>query len=348
MMSVTSRDIEREMLDIVERELAAYELDDHSRHLADTLRRYVTRPGGRMRPRVLTAAARAYRYSNSQVLRRVSAATELLHVFALMHDDRLDGVSRIAEPGNAEPSHQAEMSRQYELLGGDILHAIAHSVLVDTVRTFGITSEILTTVRHISVTTIGGQAMDMEFLLHDAPEPTVERLKTLYDRKTGYYSFVAPLTIAALLGEASPADLSHLRGAGLAIGRAYQFCDDLDDIRPFIAAPGGEADSDPDAGIDRSSPAYWEFNMAGAYLLEHVGIDTRSRWHTVESRDHLLSHLSFEALADFVREHIVGELKSAREFIAGLDAGVVRGAYLQEMIDEVEKTTGFAGSGGNE
>ncbi|MFW5995120.1 MAG: hypothetical protein ACOCRN_03330, partial [Spirochaetia bacterium] len=124
--------------------------------------------------------------------------------------------------------------------------------------------------------------------------------------------------------------------------------DDLDDIRPFVAAPDGEADSDPDAGIGRSSPAYWEFNMAGAYLLEHIGIDTRSRWHTVESRDHLLSHLSFEALADFVREHIVGELKSAREFIAGLDAGVVRGAYLQEMIDEVEKTTCFAGSGGDE
>lgn len=342
MMELTVQDIETEMLDILEHELAAHDLSGHSPILADMLRSYVTRPGKRVRPQVLTAASHAYGYSDITVLKRIAAATELLHVFAIMHDDRIDGASRV--PQHATASDTPELRQHYEVLGGDILHTVAYAVLVEAVHDFGITHEILRTIRHVSVATIGGQAMDIEFLHEKAPEPTVERLKTLYDRKTGYYSFVAPLMIASLLAQAPASERENLRRAGFALGRAYQFGDDLADISPYIgrrdgasgtaanAANAANAESDDNC----EGTAYWEFNIAGTYLLEREGIDTRSQWHKGESRNRLLSSISPEGLAEFVATHISEELNSARDAVSMLRPEAERKAALERLIDNLQ------------
>ena len=310
MTTITLHELENEMLTIVDQEIEAHSVHDHSPTLAHTLRRYITRPGRRLRPQLLIETARAYGYTNRTALLRVAAATELLHIFALLHDDRLDGASRVANLRTGNDQAPATPPQHYELLAGDILHTIAHSVLVDAVHDFDIAREILATIRRVSITTIAGQAMDIEFLHETAAPPTCERLKTLYDQKTGFYSFVAPLTIALLLAGAPAAEQSKAQQAGLALGRAFQFRDDLGDIRPFL-----EGDS-----ADHSQAAYWEFNLAGTYMYEACGVDTRSQWSTGAARSRLLSTISFRELAQFTDEQVEQELEKSRAAVAALNA----------------------------
>ncbi|MCA1755295.1 MAG: polyprenyl synthetase family protein [Spirochaeta sp.] len=309
MTTITLHEIENEMLTIVDQEIANHSIDDHSPTLADTLRSYITRPGRRLRPQLLIETARACGYTNEPALLRVAAATELLHIFALLHDDRLDGASRVAPPETRNDQAPAAPPQHYELLAGDILHTTAHSVLVDAVHNFDIAREILATVRRVSITTIAGQAMDIEFLHEASPPPTCERLKTLYDRKTGFYSFVAPLTIALLLAGAPSSQQSKAQQAGLALGRAFQFRDDLVDIRPFLEGDGAH----------RPHAAYWEFNLAGTYMYEARGIDTRSQWSTGAARSRLLSTISFRELAQFTEEQVEQELEESRAAVAALN-----------------------------
>jgi geranylgeranyl pyrophosphate synthase len=309
MTTITLHEIENEMLTIVDQEIAEHRIHDHSPTLANTLRSYITRPGRRLRPQLLIDTARAYGYTNRTALLRVAAATELLHIFALLHDDRLDGASRIAQPETQDDQAPATPPQHYELLAGDILNTIAHSVLVDAVHNFDIAREILTTIRRVSITTIAGQAMDIEFLHEASPPPTCERLKTLYDQKTGFYSFVAPLTIALLLAGAPASEQIKAQQAGLAVGRAFQFRDDLGDIRPFL-----EGDS-----ADQPQAAYWEFNLAGTYMYEVRGVDTRSQWYAGAARSRLLSTLSFRELAQFTEEQMEQALEESRAAIAALN-----------------------------
>jgi len=336
MTTITPQEIEKEMLQLVEQEIAVHELDDHSPTLASTLRRYITRSGRRMRPHLLIETAHAYGYTNKAVLLRVAAATELLHVFALLHDDRLDGASRLSQPGapaapaaSAAPGARqapAAPAQHYELLAGDILHTTAHAVLVDTVHDFDIAREILSTVRRVSITTIAGQAMDIEFLHKSAPPPTTERLKTLYDRKTGYYSFVAPLTIALLLAGAPASEQIAAQQAGLALGRAFQFRDDLVDIRPFL-----ERDS-----AHPSHVAPWEFNLTGTYMYEVLGTDTRSQWATPADRARLLSTLNFHDLEQFTEQQVALELESSQAAGAHMSTdNFCRSDFLLSIIQEL-------------
>lgn len=308
MTTITPQEIENEMIRIVEQEIAVHELGDHSPTLTTTLRSYITRPGRRIRPQLLVETACAYGYTNRTVLMRVAAATELLHIFALLHDDRLDGVSRVRHQNTPKDTYAVTPAHHYELLAGDILHTIAHSVLVDTVHDFDIAREILSTVRRISLTTIAGQAMDMEFLHKNAPLPSTERLKTLYDRKTGYYSFVAPLSIALLLAGAPSSEQITAQRAGLALGRAFQFRDDLTDIHPYITG----------ASVPLPHPANWEFNLAGTYLYEVHGTDSRSKWSTNASRTRLLSTIRFHELAQFTEQQVEFELNDSRDAVSEL------------------------------
>lgn len=332
MTTITPHEIEKEMLHLVEQEIAVHELGDHSPTLATTLRSYITRSGRRMRPHLLIETAHAYGYTNKAVLLRVAAATELLHVFALLHDDRLDGASRVPQPGEPEASATMEDQRSaapaqhYELLAGDILHTTAHAVLEEAVHDFDIAREILSTVRRVSIITIAGQAMDIEFLHKSAPLPTTERLKTLYDRKTGYYSFVAPITIALLLAGAPASEQTAAQQAGLALGRAFQFRDDLVDIRPFL-----ERDSPHPSPV-----APWEFNLTGTYMYEVLGTDTRSQWATPADRTRLLSTLNFHDLEQFTEQQVALELESSQAAGAQMSTdNFCRSDFLLSIIQEL-------------
>ncbi|MFP4643133.1 MAG: polyprenyl synthetase family protein [Spirochaetales bacterium] len=318
------RRIEQEMLRLFRDAVSTRELRAIGSPLIDYIEAYIARPAKRIRPWLLATTARAFDVTDEAAVLRIGAATELLHVFALMHDDRLDSEERISAWSVPEKPERA-----YQLLGGDILHSIAIHSLHDTIAEFSLSREIIETVRSVSLTTIAGQASDIAFADPSAPAPSLSRLYSLYDVKTGQYSFVAPLMIGAILGEAPEADRATLSELGRTLGRVYQMRDDAADTRRHIARV--------EAG-ETTVPG-WEFNLLTTFLLETRGIDVRDAQRSGNYRRTLLSHADPDAMQSFVYEITDREVAGCMENIEALGVSGSGKRLLREAIASLDRIT---------
>lgn len=177
---------------------------------------YLARAARLLRPRMVFEAARAFGGAPRETVCRLAVATELLHIFALMHDDAIDGDT----PRGA--------STITGLLAGDLLHAVGWAELASAAREAAIDGAVLDLIRSTATITIVGQVAEQAW---DAPSD-VAALYRLYDAKTGQYSFVAPLTIGAWAARPtalSDGDRTALAAVGRSLGRAWQLADDLAD-----------------------------------------------------------------------------------------------------------------------
>lgn len=224
--------------------------------LREIIDRYLRRPASLLRPRLLLRSAEAYGGESvsdreqGEGLRRLAAATELLHVFALIHDDQVDGAVR---PGVELPPQPGVGA--FLLLAGDLLHTVATGMIHDTVTEYRLDPAINRWVRTVALHTIAGQALDVSLLRRGAL-PASADLYRLYDLKTGFYSFVAPLVIGALAAGAGENDAETLKTVGLNLGRAYQLRDDLEDSRRILRCHD-------------TSRRPWELNLLAVLLGEH-------------------------------------------------------------------------------
>ncbi|TVR04752.1 MAG: hypothetical protein EA403_04455 [Spirochaetaceae bacterium] len=275
-------------------------LDRTAPQLVAAVQAYLQRPAKRLRPTLLMAAARAFEAPHGEAVLRLAAATELLHLFALMHDDLLDQDMRVAASSSA-----------VRVLGGDLLFVIGYRTIVRVVAGAGLPGEIVDTVNHAAITTLAGQAMELHFAEDPDQAPTLERLFELYDRKTGWYTFVAPLQIGALCGGAGVHDRDLLAAAGRKLGHAFQLRDDAADIGTFLEAgittsgrPGERAGAPP-----------WEFNLARV-----VAHETTTP----------IDRLTAGDIAGFARYHADSARGEAVRLLTGLSVPAARVAELSQ------------------
>ncbi len=225
------------------------------------IERYLSRPASYVRPLLLEATARAYGVrgaeSPGRALVALAAATELLHIFALIHDDVIDRDRPVRASGMEESTTSA-------LLAGDLVHSIAAGLLAHTVVDRDLDRTILGEVRAISVRTILGQYRDMHYLPLTPDHPIgFDDLYRLYDEKTGWYTVAAPLRIGAFAAgsspdatiPASPEELALLTRVALPLGRAYQLRDDCTDLLAALRSPE-----------ERRPFPRWELNLAVTWL----------------------------------------------------------------------------------
>ncbi len=253
--------VREQVEDILEREFARRQIEHYAPRLAQTIRRYIDRPAKLLRPVLLLETAAAYGREPSQPLLELAAATELLHTFALLHDDCIDGpfeTDEPARPGCAPGAEQEAGALGMRILAGDFLHALAIGVIVDTVAHRGLPSAVLEIVRSVSLDTVLGQALDLELAEGPVAARSVEDLYRLYDLKTGRYSFDAPMQIGALCAAAPERDREPLRRLATHLGRAYQLCDDLVDTERVLRLPRER----------REAVAPWELNLLAAVSAE--------------------------------------------------------------------------------
>ncbi|MFP4508787.1 MAG: polyprenyl synthetase family protein [Spirochaetaceae bacterium] len=227
------------------------------------VRQYTARRGKRLRPRLLARVAGADGHI-SDALVDVAAATEILHLFALLHDDRIDRTNRV----DVDPERIVSEERHEGLrvLGGDFLYTVGMQLLDHAVAEHSLSPRIVPLVRRVSLITIAGQADDMVYLQHHDKKPGLDRLYTLYDAKTGYYSFVAPLTIGFLLShrgtDASDSgiagELARIERLGLLLGRLYQLKDDRGDVLDALESER----------LGTADVAHWEYNLLGTWLVD--------------------------------------------------------------------------------
>lgn len=168
---------------------------------------------------------------DSRLIVDAMAALELLHTFALIHDDIMDGsLTRRGHPtvhsrfidDHGEQLFKGESRRYGEgvaILIGDLAFVYADSLLEGApARTRQIFSEL-----RIEVNI--GQYLDM--LGTARGNPTVELARKVCIFKSGKYTVERPLHIGASLAGANDEMLASLSTFGLPLGEAFQLKDDL-------------------------------------------------------------------------------------------------------------------------
>lgn len=185
---------------------------------------------------------------------RAAAALELLHTFAIVHDDVMDR-SPARRGAAASWVHLAEEHRRaghigdagaYGLaaavLAGDMALVLADRALLDS----GFPPERLVPAfrryDRMRVEVVAGQFLDV-LAAHrgSADEAHARRIAVL---KSGGYTVEAPLQIGAILGGASGDVLEVLSGYGVALGEAFQLRDDVLGVFGDPAVTGKDRDSD--------------------------------------------------------------------------------------------------------
>lgn len=224
---------------------------------------------------------------------RACAALELLHLFALVHDDVMDeSASRRGAPSahvqaagwhrDAAARGDADaFGRNLAILAGDLAHARAARLAA------GLKEPLRGTWHELCLELIAGQRADLTGAAAGRRDRAhAERIARL---KSGSYSVTRPLQLGALAAGASVEQLATLQAFGEHVGRAFALRDDLlgvwgdpevtgkpagDDLisgkATVILALAAEALSGSDAEVLRSPQS----DVRGVLeVLERAGID---------------------------------------------------------------------------
>jgi geranylgeranyl diphosphate synthase type I len=159
------------------------------------------------------------------------AAVEMLHTFALVHDDVMDGsdtrrssptVHRSVAGCHAEQGWRGEERRVSEavaVLLGDLAFVYADQLLRQQ------PAPVMALFDEMRVELHVGQYLDL--MAAASPEPDQGRAETVLRYKTAKYSVERPLHLGAALAGSLPQLEQGLSGYGLAVGEAFQLRDDL-------------------------------------------------------------------------------------------------------------------------
>ncbi len=198
----------------------------------DRLRSFTVRGGKRLRPAFchLGNAAAGGAVGDLQVL-DAGAALELLHVFALIHDDVMDGsVLRRGEPTihqhfgevHAASDWAGEPRRFGEgvaVLVGDLALVLADVLLTGAPRpAWDVYNEL-------RVELVMGQLLDVSFAANQAADPATSRKISLF--KSAKYTVERPLHLGAALAGRLDDLAGAFTGYGLPVGEAFQLRDDV-------------------------------------------------------------------------------------------------------------------------
>ncbi|WP_280258954.1 polyprenyl synthetase family protein [Nocardia wallacei] len=168
---------------------------------------------------------------------QVSAALELLHAFALVHDDIIDH-SDIRRGLPTMHRHCAELHRRYGLRGHSAAFGEAVAILVGDLclgwfrdmldaGVFGLAQG--RDVRRLASRTIaelvGGEYLDLAE--QSAQHPSIARSSKVIVYKTSRYTIERPMQLGATLAGGDPVVVNSFSRYALPLGEAFQLRDDL-------------------------------------------------------------------------------------------------------------------------
>jgi geranylgeranyl diphosphate synthase, type I len=214
--------------------------------LIDEISRLLRAGGKRIRPVLCYWGNRATGAPDGEAILRPAAALELLHTFALIHDDVMDeastrrGVetSRVAfSSGSAsgEPMPGERVARAAAILAGDLAAALADELFFEAELPRELLDRAFARLGRMRLEMAAGQFLDVMAGREageggagvGADEETARRISAL---KTGSYTIEGPLEIGAILGGGSIELLTMLSRFGAPLGEAFQIGDDLDGV----------------------------------------------------------------------------------------------------------------------
>lgn len=290
------------------------------RIVEEVIRATVSR-GGRIRPLLCCCGYAASGGEGGPLDDRIilaAASLELLHTFAITHDDVMDGSSmRRGEPtifrrvsdehrGSGLPGDSEHYGVSVAILAGDLALVISDFLLAQS----GFSPEILTAasvpVTKMRLDAIAGQFLDLNHSGRGVTDPNLTaRIARL---KTGSYSVEGPLLVGATLAGASERAKRSLEAFAGPLGEAFQLTDDLLGMFGDPVLTGKSADNDVRQGKPTSLMAQ-ALSLASPATKESI----LAVWGDPDSSDEDL-----EMLRKIVRES--GAVKSMIRSINSLVA----------------------------
>jgi geranylgeranyl diphosphate synthase, type I len=189
--------------------------------MIDEIERVVSAGGKRLRPAFCYWGYRAASGTNEEAILRCAASLELLHTFAVVHDDIMDA----SEERRGEPAVHMKHGQSVAILVGDLALVLADDLFMtsgfdaaDMARAFTVYSEMRQQV-------IAGQFLDV--MASDQVLITQDRARLIAAMKSGGYSVEKPLILGATLARPSPHLVGALCAFGSPLGEAFQLRDDI-------------------------------------------------------------------------------------------------------------------------
>jgi geranylgeranyl pyrophosphate synthase len=194
------------------------------KHLYDLVRGHLSREGKGMRPALCLATCGALGGSAERALPS-AAAIELLHNAFLVHDDIEDS----SEYRRDRPTLHRQYGVPLAVNVGDAMNAMSVRLLKLNLSRLGpqLSARIFDEFDHMSIETIEGQAMELGWIRDNDCSTSEEDYLLMVLKKTGWYSFIHPARIGALVAQPERSDLDAFDRFGYYLGTAFQIQDDV-------------------------------------------------------------------------------------------------------------------------
>jgi geranylgeranyl diphosphate synthase, type I len=259
--------------------------------------------GKRLRPAFCYWGYRAAGGEPGDAIVRAAASLELLHTFALVHDDVMDA----AEERRGFPTAFARHGTGIAVLVGDLALVLADDLFLGAGFPHDVSVSAFSAYSRMRQQVIAGQYLDLEF--ESEPFVTEARARRMAVLKSGRYSVEEPLRIGALLASAPRELVDTLGDFGGPLGEAFQLRDDLLGIFGDPAVMGKAADADIRAG---------KRNLLYAKTLAALDSDSRAAFVERWGKGEVLSSEEVERLRDLVESS--GARAQAERLLADLTA----------------------------
>jgi geranylgeranyl diphosphate synthase, type I len=232
-----------ELREAVDAELTAFLEDrrsdlDEASLLLDEMDRLLLAGGKRLRPAFCYWGFRAARGSHGNEIVRAAAALELLHTFAIVHDDIMDK----ADERRGAPTVHVRYGLDVALLVGDLALVLADALFAESGFAPDVILDAFSDYSRMRQEVIAGQYLDLR--AGSEADVTEERARRIAVLKSGRYSVEQPLAIGAALAGAPREERDRLVLFGRPLGEAFQLRDDLLGTFGERAATGKPIDSD--------------------------------------------------------------------------------------------------------
>ncbi|MEX0789846.1 MAG: polyprenyl synthetase family protein [Actinomycetota bacterium] len=228
-----------------------------SQRIVEEVTRATVRQGGRIRPLLCCCGYAACGGEGGPMDERIvlaASSLELLHTFAILHDDVMDGSSmrrgeftihrRVSDEHRASglPGDSERYGISVAILAGDLALVISDSLLAQSGFSPDLLNDAAVPVTRMRLDAIAGQYLDLN---HSGRGVTDPNLTALIARlKTGSYSVEGPLLVGATLAGAPDRAKLALQAFARPLGEAFQLTDDLLGMFGDPAVTGKSADND--------------------------------------------------------------------------------------------------------
>lgn len=330
------------------RDLFAREYSEDSTGFCNLMLEYPLRPSKALRPALCLAASGALGGPVDALL-PTAAVLELYHNAFLIHDDVED--ESLFRRGEATLHRELGLATAINV--GDGMFALALRPLLQNTERLGLTCalQILDAVATMVRVTVEGQALELAWIRQNRWEfgdrSFEDHYENLVFKKTGCYSFVTPVAIAAIAAEANAAVRERLTHFARHLGTAFQIVDDLLNLDDTKTTYGKEARGDLWEGKRTLILLHALHAASSDETRRAVEILSRARPSSTTATDPkaiIKTEEDIEFLAALIRAHqsenyaravAMRHAESARAALEACDAELAAGvhrAFLDELV----------------